>query len=82
MKNKQTLNISVSPQVSACPSCWPTCTAWCPSLCVEAEAVVSAGGRDEVSASTLMRTTGQSQVRTPDISCKLEEEDVIYILVL
>lgn len=58
----------VASQVSVCPSCWPTCTAWCPSLCVGEEAVVSAEGRDEVYALTSMKTTVPSQVRTLNTS--------------
>lgn len=64
LKVLTTVSVSVPRQVSACPSCWPTCTAWCPSLCAEEEAAVSAEGRDEVYGSTLMRTMVQSQVRT------------------
>ena len=62
----KTASVSLVPQVSVCPSCWPTCTAWCPSLCVEVAAVAWAEGRAEVCGSTLMRTTVQSQVRTPN----------------
>lgn len=71
--------VSVPRQVSVCPSCWLTSTVWCPFLCVEEEAVESAEGRGEVSASTLMRTTVRSQVRSRTSFTRSEKNDPLFI---